>query len=333
MLGNGRGRGTIAGRTRTALVIGAAMLGATLAGCATGSTTAAGPTAASQAAQNAAAPGTATATAQPAAPRPAVSQSGAAQAAVPWPSVGAGWVLDTYSTGTVAKPAPVTLYLVSPAAAKYPLFTWPASATPAPYLEAWAGDKTSALFQLFAAGGQGDGFGELNLVTGKMTRVAFPSADVAPLGYTLPDGQQILGATQNGADTVIARYTRAGTLVQALVTEHNASGATYSPDGTSLAVPAPGGLQLLSNAGSASVKLPQAASGTITSVNVPGMTDSPIVVTASGTQLLVEQHGCHGSGGRIAWYNPATGAEQWLFKSGAGPSAVAYKDPADGTLR
>ena len=384
MFGNRRGRGAIAGLTRTALVIGAGALGVTLAGCAgvAGSTTA--------------------------------PQAPASQAAVPWPSVGAGWVLDTYSTGTRDKPAPVTLYLVSPAGAKYRLFTWPAAATAAPYLEAWAGDKTRALFQLTAASGLPDGYGELNLVTGKMTRVAFPSADISPLGYTLPDGRQILGETVNGADIVIARYTRTGALAQTLVTEHEMSGASYSPDGTSLAVPAPGGLRLLSNAGGASSKLTvpgasakgyctplrwwnattiladcgggfwlvpasgaapsvltprhdpgqpwfdlydvdawrlpsgtflqsvgfcgtielnkEAANGTITRVNVPGMTGSTIVVTASGPRLLMEQHGCNGSGGQLAWYNPATGAEQWLFKSGAGPSAVAYNDPANGTI-
>lgn len=387
MFGNGRGRGAIAGLKRTALVIGAGALGVTLAGCAAGSA--------------------------PAAARPAASIA-ASPSAVPWPSVGTGWVLDTYSTGTRARPAPVTLYLVSPAGAKYRLFTWPASATAAPYLEAWAGDKISALFQLTAASGLPGGYGELNLVTGKMTRVAFPSADISPLGYTLPDGQQILGETQSGVDLVIARYTRTGALAQTLVTEHEMSGAIYSPDGTWLAVPAPGGLRLLSNAGVVSSKLPvpgpsapgyctplrwwnattilancggglwlvpasgaapsvltprddpgrpvfdlgdidawrlpsglflqslgpcgtlelnkQAGDGTLTRVNVPGMTDSPIVVTASATQLLVEQHSCDGSGGQLAWYNPATGAEQWLFRTGAGPSAVAYNDPADGTI-
>ena len=33
-------------------------------------------------------------------------------------------------------------------------------------------------------------------MTGAMTRVAFADAATAPLGYTLPDGQQILGITQ-----------------------------------------------------------------------------------------------------------------------------------------
>jgi TolB protein len=246
-----------------------------------------------------------------------------------------------------------------------------------------------------------------------MTRVAFASAAIAPLGYTLPDGQQILAATQSGSDSAIARYTRAGALAQALVTVHDASGASYSPDGKALAVPAPGGLLLLSNSGGTQKKLPvpgagqqaqcqpvrwwnahtilaicgrlwlvpasgaspsaltpvrdgtkppydygdidawqlssglylqslgacgtlkinkQASDGAVTRVTVPGMTDSPIVVTASATQLLIEQRGCDGVGGQLAWYNPATGAELWLFKAGGGPSAIPYNDPRNGAI-
>ena len=53
-------------------------------------------------------------------------------------------------------------------------------------------------------------------------------------------------------------------------------------------------------------------------------------LVASAAELLVEQRGCHGSGGELAWFNPATGTEQWTFRTGAGPAAVAYNDPANG---
>src|ERR1700722_12782296 len=374
MLGYGRGRGTIAGPTRVALVIGAVALGVSLAGCAHGP--AAGP----------AASGAAT---RPTASQPTASGGAASPGAVPWQSVGADWVLDTYSTASYPKRAPVTLYLVSPAGAKYPLFTWPASATPATLL-AWAGDKTQALFAFYPGNGQPSRYGELNLMTGTMTRVAFPGTGTVPLGYTPPDGQELLGTPPNGSDNAIARYTQAGALVRTLVTGNDAYDASYSPDGTALAVAAPGGLQLIGNAGgvlgtprvpgaaraceparwwnAATIladcsnglwlvpasgaaptrltpargasfdlgdidawRLPsglylqsygacgtyelnkQASSGTVTRVTVPGMTYSPVVVTASATELLIEQQGCHGSGGNLAWYNPATGAEQWIF--------------------
>jgi hypothetical protein len=411
MVGTGRGRGRIAAFAVAGAVV---VLGA--GGCGANGTGSRTP----------APPATAQSTVQPAAGQPAAGQPAARtprapglpaaqtanRPAVPWNSVGAGWVLDTYSTGTVATPAPVTLYLVSPAGAKYALLTWPASATPAPTLEAWAGNKTEALFQLHAPGGLPGGYGELNLSTGTMTRVAFPSTATTPLGYTLPDGQQILGSTQSGATDTIARYTQGGALVQTLATGADATSASYSPDGTALAVPAPGGLLLVSNGGGVLRKLPvpgtgsrtscqpvrwwnagtvlascsglwlvpasgaapsrltpvrdpgkapgdlgdidawplpsglylqslgpcgtlelnrQASDGALSTVTVPGMINSPVVVTASGSELLVEQHGCHG-GGALAWFNPATGAERWLFKAGAGPSAIAYADPENGTI-
>jgi len=420
MFSSGWRRGTMVGLAAAgaAVVIGAGTLGVTWANTAAQARPAAAVAAPRQqpaahvvarqgsGAQQAAAPPTRAA--QATAPRTAGS------AAVPWRSVGPGWVLDTYSAGTRARQAPTTLYLVSPGGAKYPLLTWPVSATPAPTIEAWAGDKTEALFALHSANGQPGGYGELNLTTGKMTRVAFASAATTPVGYTLPSGAQILGGTQSGQSTTIARYTQSGALVKALVTSGQGLGASYSPDGAKLAVPALGGLLLVSNAGGVLRKLPvagagartlcepvrwwnattvlascgrlwlvpasgarpsaltpvrnpakppndygdldawqlpsglylqsagacgtlelnrQAANGSITKVTVPGMTDSPVVVTAYGAQLLIGQLGCEGSGGQLAWFNPATGAEHWLFRTGAGPSAVAYNSLENGDIQ
>ena len=409
MFGSPGQHGTVTRGTAAAVMFGGAALGLTLAGCAAGQ----GPAAAQSPAQP-------TSAQQTAAPQPTVSgaMSGTASgetsaaAKVPWPLVGPGWVLDTYSTGTAAKPAPTTLYLASPAGAKYPLLSWPVSGTPAPFLEAWAGDKTEALLGLDSASGMPDGYGELDLMTGRMTRVAFADAATLPLGYTRPDGQQILGVTQRGSDYIVARYTQAGALVQTLATGPDAADAVYSPDGTALAVTAPGGVRLVSNAGGVLRNLPvpgataksacqpvrwwdattilagcqglglwlvpsgggapteltpvrrasfdlgdldawqlpsglylqslgacgafelnkQARDGSVTAVTVPGMTHTPVVVTASGSRLLIKARDCHG-GDELAWYNPATGAEQWIFTSGAGSGAVAYNDPDNGTIR
>ena len=353
------------------------------------------------------------------------ASAAATKAAVPWKSVGPGWVLDTYSTRTTAKAAPATLYLISPAGAKYPLYTWKASKTLAPLLVTWAGNKTEALFQLYSPENTFSGYGELNLLTGKMTRIAFANPASSTLSYTLPTGQQLLGSTANGKTATVARYTRAGALVKTLVTEPSSATnglpltVRYSPSGAELGVGAPNGLLLASNAGGVLRKLPvpgtdtrigcvpvrwwntatilascmpansdterlwlvpvsgarpsaltpvrnpakaphdygdidawrlpsglylqslgacgtlelnkQAANGSITRVTVPGMADSPVVVTAAGARLLVEQFGCDGAGGQLAWYNPATKAEQWLLRSGAG-EAVAYNDPQNGAI-
>ena len=419
MFSSGWRRGTIVGLAATgaALVIGAGALGVTWANGADR----AGPGGAAQAAPTQSAPahvvaqrsGPAGAAAQPTGAAQAAAGSASSRSVVPWQSVGPGWVLDTYSAGTRTRRAPTTLYLVSPGGAKYPLLSWPVSATPAPTLVAWAGSKTEALFALNSANGQPGGYGELNLTTGKMTRVAFASAATTPVGYTRPSGAQILGVTQGESNATFARYTQSGALVKKLVTVDQALGASYSPDGTALAVPALGGLLLVSNAGGVLRKLPvpgagakttcepvrwwnattvlascgrlwlvpaggarpsaltpvrdpakpphdygdldawrlpsglylqsagacgtlelnrQAANGSITGVTVPGMTNSPVVVTASGARLLVGQLGCDGSGGQLAWFNPATGAEQWLFKTGGGPSPVAYNSLENGAI-
>jgi hypothetical protein len=355
----------------------------------------------------------------------AVTSAAAAKTAVPWKSVGPGWVLDTYSTRTMKKAAPATLYLVSPAGAKYPLYTWKASKTLVPLLVAWAGNKTEALFQLYSPQNMFSGYAELNLLTGKMTRISFANPNSSTLSYTVPTGQQLLSSTANAKTATVARYSQAGALVKTLVTESSsfASGlpltVRYSPAGTELGVAAPNGLLLVSNAGGVIRKLPvpgtdtrigcipvrwwntstvlasclpastdterlwlvpvsgakpsaltplrnpakapndygdidawrlpsglylqslgacgtlelnkQAANGSVTRVTVPGMSDSPVVVTASGARLLVEQLGCDGVGGQLAWYNPATKAEQWLFRSGAG-GAIAYNDPQNGMI-
>jgi hypothetical protein len=67
----------------------------------------------------------------------------------------------------------------------------------------------------------------------------------------------------------------------------------------------------------------QAKNGSVTRVTVPGATDSPVVVTATTSQLLVWQRGCDGFNGQLVWFNPATRAEKWLTKTGS-IQVIAY---------
>jgi len=342
--------------------------------------------------------------------------SSAPAVAVPWGSVGTGWVLTEYSAGTASKPKPTTLYVISPNGAKYPVYTWKASAAGAPPVVAWAGNKTEALLGYATGTGK---YSELNLRTGKLTTVTLAGKAVA-LGYTLPTGQQILGETPTGTaggKATVARYTQAGKLVKALVTEQAYSiSAVYSANGVELAVSSANGLELVSNAGGVLRKLPvpgiatstgcaperwwnastilatcyaknsyapqlwlvpasgakpsaltpvrksgsgdygdvnawqlssglylqslgacgtfeinkQAKNGSITPVTVPGTVNSPFVVTASSSRLLVETGGCAG-GGQLVWFNPGTRAGQWLFKTGV-REAIAYNNEENGNL-
>lgn len=179
------------------------------------------------------------------------ASAGAATAApqvrIPWSQAGPGWELVEYTTGIQAKHAPTTLYLVSPPGAKYPVYTWRASANFAPGLVAWSGDKTRALLMPNGASNQ---YEQLNLMTGKLTK--FTIADQAQaIGYTRPRGLNIIGITFSGSVTTLARYSLTGarTKVLATSTDFEPASGLYSADGTMLAVSGTTGLRLISNAG------------------------------------------------------------------------------------
>jgi hypothetical protein len=60
----------------------------------------------------------------------------------------------------------------------------------------------------------------------------------------------------------------------------------------------------------------QAANGSVTPVNVPGTPNlDNVILTAVGPRLLIEPEGaCRPTYDGLLWYNPATHAEQWLFR-------------------
>jgi hypothetical protein len=60
----------------------------------------------------------------------------------------------------------------------------------------------------------------------------------------------------------------------------------------------------------------QAANGSVTPVNVPGTSNTDnVIVSASGSRLLIEPEGaCRAEEPGLLWYDPATHAEQWLFR-------------------
>lgn len=176
-----------------------------------------------------------------------------ARAQVPWSKVGTGWVLAEYDSGPAGKTAPVTLYLISPAGVRYSMHTWNGRGM-VPYLIAWSGDKTRALLGLL-----GSQYEQLTLKTGKVTSGKL-AGQAQPQGYTLPDGQNILGTTEGfsaGHTTgTVARYSLTGKLVKVLTHGIDENSAVYAPNGTALAVPGPTGLELVSNAGGVTRSLP-----------------------------------------------------------------------------
>jgi hypothetical protein len=203
-----------------------------------------------------------------------------ARAQVPWSKVGSGWELAEYSAGPAGKTAPVTVYLISPAGVRYSMQTWSGSGM-IPYLIAWSGDKTRALLGL-----TGSRYEQLTLSTGKFT-VGALAGQAQPVGYTLPDGQNILGVTEamsGGGAATVARYSLAGQLLKVLTSGVDENTGVYAPNGAALAVAGAKGLELVSNGG-----------GVIRSLPVPG-TDPSL--------------GCDPA----RWWNPTTVLAECLAK-------------------
>ena len=196
-------------------------------------------------------------------------QAGTASAVL-WGRVGPGWALAMYSAsqageGVKPKAGPSTLYLVDPQGGRYRLFTWPARSPRANWdLLAWSGDAKRALFTTGYAGSTvREHIYQLQLRTGQVTSFTLP-ADVGAVGYTRPDGLNILA--EKGADisnnVTLQRYSLSGKLQKNLATVKGlspfvtGSGVAYNSSGTEIAAGTVNGLELISNAGGVIKKVP-----------------------------------------------------------------------------
>jgi len=215
-------------------------------------------------------------------------------AGVPWSHVGPGWVLAQYTTAAPegGKTGPVTLFLISPAGARYQLARWPDFRS-APELLAWSPDGKRALFQTFS--GQG-GVGQLTLATGRMTTFVMPGA-ASPIGYTTPKGLNIVAARPSGSGTILARYNLSGRLVQSL--GYSTDGAVlYAPSGAEFVTGASHGLKLVSNHGSLIRQLPVPRTSTNTCNPVRWWNGGTVLASCSPPGSSVPQ----------LWLVPASGA-------------------------
>ncbi len=186
------------------------------------------------------------AAAQPAAPAAAAATAApAARAGVPWDRVGPGWILAQYTTAHPegGRSGPETLDLISPSGTTYQLARWPDSRF-APVLLAWSPDGKRALFQVFSGKG---GVEERTLATGQLSTFVMPGM-ANPIGYTTPDGLNIVAGRPSGNDTSLARYTLSGRLTHSLGTSTDGT-VLYQPSGTEFLTGASHGLKLVSNDG------------------------------------------------------------------------------------
>jgi hypothetical protein len=184
---------------------------------------------------------------------------------IPWSIVGTGWTLAEVSTaspgpdGTATNGGTVTTYLVDPEGGKYQIQTW---AGPPPVLLAWSGNAQNALFEVLSAAGTGVSYEVLSLTTGSMSALSLP-AGVTAVGFTRPDGLNILAVDQTATAFELDRFNLQGAYqatIGSLPVKPGVTpswrdcgaecGALSSPDGLYAAWGVAGDeMQFLSNAG------------------------------------------------------------------------------------
>jgi hypothetical protein len=284
------------------------------------------------------------ASAAPTASAARAAAASSARAGVPWDRVGPGWILaqDTTARPGGGASGPVTLDLISPSGTRYQLARWSDSRF-APVLLAWSPDGKRALFQVFSGKG---GAEELTLATGQASTFVLPGM-ANPIGYTTPDGLNIVAGRPSGNNTSLARYTLSGRLAHSLGTSTDGT-VLYEPSGTEFLTGASHGLKLVGNDGTQIRTLP-----------VPGTTTSSCTPvrwwTASTVLASCEQP--HSDGPQL-WLVPVSGArpqaltpprkvssgdlgdlDAWTLHSGlylqaAGPCAVLqiFKQARNGSI-
>ena len=168
---------------------------------------------------------------------------------VPWRLVGPGWTLAEYTDGSPGVARPITLFVIDPAGGKYRIYQWAATQTPWQLID-WSGDKTRAL--LAQPGTRRPTLHQLVLATGHVTTFHLPSAADVVVGYTRPDGENILVQASDG----IERYSLTGALQARLISGSQYSSALSSASGLVEVVNGGDELVLVRNAGGILRRLP-----------------------------------------------------------------------------
>jgi TolB protein len=246
--------------------------------------------------------------------------------AIPWPLIGPGWTLAEVSTaqpdanGTATGGGRQAIYLVDPEGGKYRITTAPG--TSAPELLAWSGNAEVALY---ASGGTQAGgtpsYGLLRLSSGALTPLPLP-AGVTALGFTRPDGLNVLGVRQRQGKYLLQRFSLTGDFAATIGSMPRPAGATdalqgnalSSPDGTTAVWGISGReMQLVSNAG-----------GLIRRLRVPGTSSHPSCTPLSWWDAQTVLAYCNAASapgtGRL-WLVPASGGTPTELTGVSGSSA------------
>jgi hypothetical protein len=240
------------------------------------------------------------------------------RATIPWSLVGPGWTLAEVSTaqpdanGAASGGGQYATYLVDPKGGRYHVVT--TSGSGAPDLLAWSGNAKTALYAVGAAqAGSAPSYGLLTLASGQMTSLPMP-ADVTALGFTRPNGLNILAVAQKQGKYLLERFDLAGALQGTIGSLPRAAGAPAvlpgnalsSPDGTTAVWGVTGhDMQLVSNAG-----------GLIRRLRVPGTGTPPSCTPVSWWDSHTVLAYCGAAGA------PGTGRLWLVPAAGSGPSPL-----------
>ena len=145
---------------------------------------------------------------------------------------------------------PEMLYLISPGGTRYQLASWPNDRT-APFLLAWSPDGKRALFQVFSGQGRVE---QLTLASGQMSTFVMQGS-ATPIGYTTPDGLNIVASRPSPPGWSLARYSLSGRRTRALGSSADGQ-VLYAPSGTVFVTGASDGLKLVRNDGTLVRQLP-----------------------------------------------------------------------------
>ena len=194
--------------------------------------------------------GLAGAVATPALASPVAQQ---VQAGAPLSKAGPGWTILQYSSGRIngsTFTGRFTLYLTSPQGKKYALYSAKLLRS-GPNLLAWSGDRQRALLSTQVTAAASDQLEQVDLATGKVLgRFSLPKGSFA-VGYTKPDGLNVLAVRRQGSDWQLVRYNLSGQqqAILATIGGTNYEGTIYAPDGSYLLATTASGLAEVSNTG------------------------------------------------------------------------------------
>src|SRR5580704_1744150 len=179
----------------------------------------------------------------------AVASSPTAAAALPpLAQAGSGWALAMYASDRDVAHTPVTLYLTTPAGARYAVHTWTHGTQW--QLVAWSPDRSKAIFEAVSATGGLTVVHQMTLTTGATTSFLLPTFSRV-IGYAQPDGASVFVAANSG----IYRYSMTGaklarlSAVSGQANDLGSGGAVLLRSGREVVVPAQSGLSLVTSSG------------------------------------------------------------------------------------